>query len=81
MSSLPTIKANQVFDQQWTILKAALENSNLNLETLNEVAGALLKISDSGGYGSVNISVMGGMVQQIEVKQTRKITALIIQET
>lgn len=82
MNSLPTILQDvppEVIEQQWDIFKKMLVASNLNLDTLNEIAGALLRITDSGGYGKLYISVVGGLIQEIRIEQTRRVEKFIIQ--
>lgn len=77
MNSLPTIQPT-LQDQQWSIIRHALENSGMNLETMSDVINALLLVTDTGGYGKVYISVIGGLVQEIKIEQVKRVEKLIM---
>ncbi len=77
MSSLPTVNE---FDVQWTVFRATIQQSKINLDTVNELIGALLLVTDSGGYGNIRISIIGGLIQEFKVEQSRRLEKRILKD-
>lgn len=83
MNSLPTISKSYVSpdeDQQWNLIKSAIYDSEMNVAVINKIVEALLKINNAAGYGSINISVVGGYLQEFKVTTGERPDAMIIRE-
>lgn len=83
MNSLPTIQrvSPDTLEKQWDDIKEILKNTNINMILVSELIGALLQVTDKGGYGTISISIVGGFVQEFKVTQSRRLTENIIQDT
>lgn len=77
MNSLPTIDPSN-FDPQWELMKEVVKQSGMNMRVVNDVIEALLQVNASSGYGSINISVVGGMVQEFKVTTGKRSQVNII---
>lgn len=65
-------------EQQWTTFKTALVESNINIDVLDEVLVSLLRITDGGGYGKINITVAGGQIQELRVETSKRLEKSIV---
>lgn len=70
--------SNPTIDQQWETFKTAIITSGINMEVVDEVLVALLKLTDAGGYGKINISVAGGLIQELRVETSKRMEKLIV---
>ena len=80
MSSLPTVSQMKPdeFDAQWEVMKTIFKQTNVNMEAVMLVTQSLLQIMNTGGFGSVRISILGNIMQEVEIKQNRRSDLIVV---
>ena len=80
MNSLPTVSQlkDTEFEQQWDILKTTFKETNINMEVVILITQAVLQIMNTGGYGSVTISMLNNFIQEIKIIQTKRSQAYLV---
>ena len=80
MNSLPSIARpkDTEFEEQWDILKEAFKQSNVNMEVILLLTQAVLQIMNTGGYGSITVSMLNNFVQEVKIVQTKRSAAYLI---
>src|SRR3990167_6860162 len=80
MNSLPSIARpkDTEFEEQWDILKEAFKQSNVNMEVILLLTQAVLQVMNTGGYGSITVSMLNNFVQEVKIVQTKRSAAYLI---
>ena len=80
MNSLPSIARpkDTEFEEQWSVIKEAFKQSNVNMEAILYITQAMLQIMNTGGFGSVTISMLNNFIQEIKIVQTKRSATYLI---
>lgn len=80
MNSLPSISRPKdiEFEEQWNVIKEAFKQSNVNMEVILLLTQAVLQIMNTGGYGSITVSMLNNFVQEVKIVQTKRSAAYLI---
>lgn len=65
---------------QWENMKTLCQENMVNMAPVVKLVEIILEIVKEGGYGSIQISILGGLLQEIKITQTKRIQQPIIQD-
>ena len=77
---IPSI-SNDEFDYQWSVMKKIFQDNHLNMGMILEIVSAITTLVDKSGYGNIQITFIGGLLQEVKINQVKRVSHFVYQDT